>query len=314
MKSIILILPYFGKWPIWFETHLLSIAKNPTINWLIITDCKLPDNYPENIKFVTTTLQELNKKVNAVVEVNVPLTTRKFCDLKPAYGAIFNEYSSNYDFWGFCDMDIIWGDIRKFITKDILENYDIISSRKEAISGHFNLFRNTASLNNLYKQVSNYKELFEESKFKWFDEYVLTNFIKERLIENTFEYKVYWPTILLNQERGIDSRQEYYLNRWMWQNSKMINTKTNEEVMYLHFINWKRTMKKCEVNYGENNEQFYISYTAIHHRKHSSLKALYNKITNFFNGYYRKEWRRISKRKFNSLKKRVKIKIMKFIN
>ncbi|MFT5753309.1 MAG: hypothetical protein ACI924_000524, partial [Flavobacterium sp.] len=63
-------MPYFGKWPIWFEAHLLSIAKNPTINWLIITDCKLPDNYPENIKFVTTTLQELNKKVNAVVEVN----------------------------------------------------------------------------------------------------------------------------------------------------------------------------------------------------------------------------------------------------
>jgi hypothetical protein len=306
MKSIILILPYFGKWPIWFEAHLVSIAKNPTINWLIVTDCVVPESYPSNIKFVNTTLQDLNKKVNKIVEANVPLTPRKFCDLKPAYGAIFNEYSSNYDFWGFCDMDIIWGDIRKFITKDILENYDIISSRKEAISGHFNLFRNTASLNNLYKQVSNYKELFEESKFKWFDEYVLTNFIKERLIENTFEYKVYWPTILLNQERGIDSRQEYYLNRWMWQNSKMINTKTNEEVMYLHFINWKKLMQNCEVIYNQNVDLFYVSYKNIHIEKYSYFTILLNTFINIFDGYYVRLWQYNRKNNIKKLIKKLK--------
>jgi hypothetical protein len=306
MKSIILILPYFGKWPIWFEAHLVSIAKNPTINWLIVTDCVVPESYPSNIKFVNTTLQDLNKKVNKIVEANVPLTPRKFCDLKPAYGAIFNEYSSNYDFWGFCDMDIIWGDIRKFITKDILENYDIISSRKEAISGHFNLFRNTASLNNLYKQVSNYKELFEESKFKWFDEYVLTNFIKERLIENTFEYKVYWPTILLNQERGIDSRQEYYLNRWMWQNSKMINTKTNEEVMYLHFINWKKLMQNCEVIYNQNVDLFYVSYKNIHIEKYSYFTILLNTFINIFDGYYVRLWQYNRKNNNKKLIKKLK--------
>jgi hypothetical protein len=312
LKSILLILPYFGKWPIWFEAHLLSIAKNPTINWLIITDCKLPDNYPENIKFVTTTLQELNKKVNAVVEVNVPLTPRKFCDLKPAYGSIFKEYIENYDFWGFCDMDIIWGDIRKFITNDVLENYDIISSRKEAISGHFNLFKNIDELNNLYIEIPNYKLLFEEPKFNWFDEHVLTNYIKDESDENSFEYNVYWTKILLNQEKGFDSRQEYYLDKWQWQNGKMIDLDSkndDNEVMYLHFINWKKSMKLCEVKYLDSTRQFYISFSGIHNEKHSFFEDIINNFKNLFDGYYVKLWWFYKKKYFQrlifKLKKRI---------
>jgi hypothetical protein len=299
-------LPYFGKWPIWFEAHLLSIAKNPTINWLIITDCKLPDNYPENIKFVNTNLQELNKKVNAVVEVNVPLTPRKFCDLKPAYGSIFKEYIENYDFWGFCDMDIIWGDIRKFITNDVLENYDIISSRKYEISGHFNLFKNTYQINNLYKLVPSYKKLFSLEKGVFFDEHHFSKYIQNNNV-NGFNNKIFWSKILLNQERGRDSHQEYYLDKWQWQNGKMINIKNNEEVMYLHFINWKGTMNKCEVNYKDNNNAFYISYTAIHLKKHSSLEINFVDFRNKFWGYYQYERFELFKRKY---KKKIKNKLL----
>lgn len=311
MKSILLILPYFGKWPIWFEAHLLSIGKNPTINWLVVTDCEIPEYYPKNIKFVSTTLKELNAKVNTTVETTVPLTPRKFCDLKPAYGAIFNEYIEGYDFWGFCDMDIIWGDIRKFITNDILEKYDIISSRKEAISGHFNLFKNTESLTNFYKQIPNYKALFEVPEFKWFDEHVLTNFIKRNIADDKFIYKVYWSTILLNQEKGRDSHQEYHLDRWTWNNGKMLNTKTNEEVMYLHFINWKKTFKKVEIKFTDDIGNFYISYLGIHIQKHTNLEILLNKFKNLFNGYYKKEGRRIFKQKIKSFTKRVNRKIKK---
>ncbi|MFC4739537.1 DUF6625 family protein [Flavobacterium ponti] len=311
MKSIILILPYFGKWPIWFEAHLLSIAKNPTINWLIVTDCEIPENYPKNIKFVSTTLAQLNVKVNTIVETNVPLTPRKFCDLKPAYGAIFSEYIETYDFWGFCDMDIIWGDIRNFITKEILEDYDIISSRKEAISGHFNLFKNIESLNNLYKEIPNYKTLFEAPEFKWFDEHVVTNFINKNIANKVFKYNLYWPTILLNQEKGRDSHQEYYLDKWQWQNGKMVDIHTKEEVMYLHFINWKKTMKECEVKYFGSKKEFYISYSVIHYDRHSSFEFFYNHFTNLFNGYYRKESRRTIKLKAKSIVKRIKKKLKK---
>lgn len=307
MKKIILIIPYFGQWPLWFDAFLLSVAKNPTIHWLCPTDCTIPKTHPENITFLPTTLSTLNTKVNTIVAANVPLTPRKFCDLKPAYGAIFSEDVKAYDFWGFCDMDIVWGDIRKFITPKLLSEYDVISSRKDNISGHFTLFKNTPKLNTLYKSLPSYKNLFEVPEFKWTDEIVLSNYLKDNA--ETLGIRVCWSTILCNQEKGRDSHQEYYLDRWIWQNGKVFNTKTGEEIMYLHFINWKRTMKYNKVCFDNNANQFYISYNGMHYKKHSSLQHVLNDIKNLYNGYWIKEKRRYQKLKLKSILKRITRKL-----
>ena len=127
-----------------------------------------------------------------------------------------------------------------------------------------------------------------------------------------FPHKVYWSTILLNQEKGRDSHQEYHLDKWQWQNGKMIDLgpeNNTNEVMYLHFINWKKTFKKCEVKYTSRIEEFYISFTGIHISKHTSFEIFYNDFTNVFNGYYKKEWRRVFKKKIKSVHKRIKRKI-----
>lgn len=288
MNTIILIIPYFGKWPIWFDAYLCSIKTNPTINWLCPTDCKIPKEHPKNITFLPTTLDELNKHVNKVLEVKVPLSPRKFCDLKPAYGDIFNEHIKDFDFWGICDMDIIWGDIRKFITPKLLIDYDIICSRPEAISGHFNLFRNSENLNTFYKSIPNYKKLFLEPKFMWFDEVVLTNHLKHlnEIYKNPF--RVFWDTELL--ENGIESEkhQEYYLDRWLYKKGKIFDLfDTNKkEYMYLHFINWKRTMKFSEIKWRDNPQIFYISNTGMHYQTHSVFEIHLNRFKNLYNGYY----------------------------
>jgi hypothetical protein len=130
IKKILLILPYFGNWPIWLDAFMVSITHNPSINWLIPTDCEIPKNYPENIKFVSISLNDINLLVNDKINCNVKLTPKKFCDLKPAFGIIFNEYLHDYDFWGFTDLDIIYGNVRKCITNELLNDYEIISSRK----------------------------------------------------------------------------------------------------------------------------------------------------------------------------------------
>ena len=285
MKSIMLIIPYFGKWPIWFDAYLLSVKYNPSINWLCPTDCEIPHEHPDNIKFLKTSLENLNKNVNKVVDCEVPLTPRKFCDLKPAYAHIFSKEVEIYDFWGFCDLDIIWGDIRKFITPQLLENYDIISSRKEAISGHFNLFRNSEKLNKLYREIPNYKKLFEHPKFQWTDEKILTECLKNKSFNKVQDIKIYWDTILLNSDSKGRAHQEYYLNKWLWEEGKVKETITKKEVMYLHFINWKRTMRFCEVKYIKNIPYFYISYNGIYLKKFSKLKLKINACRNLFFGY-----------------------------
>jgi len=41
-------------------------------------------------------------------------------------GLIFEDYVAGYDFWGHCDLDVVWGDIRKFLHTRILSDSDII--------------------------------------------------------------------------------------------------------------------------------------------------------------------------------------------
>ncbi|MAM28746.1 MAG: hypothetical protein CMC13_06955 [Flavobacteriaceae bacterium] len=309
MKSIVLIVPYLGKWPLWFDAHLVSIARNPTINWLFITDCKIPDHYPENVRFIHTTSEALNFKINECLNIQVPLSPRKLCDIRPAYGKVFQEYILDYDFWGFCDVDIIWGNIRKFLTKEMLLENDIISSRKNTLSGHFTVLRNSLEVNSLYMSIPNYLEMLSIEPLMRIDEEAFTLHLKN--LETQSKFKIWWEAYLMNNVDG-KAHQEYYLDKWLWKEGKMLELKDGppiDEVMYLHFINWKRTMKYCEVNYKDNPKQFYISYSGIHYKTHSVFIKMCNRVKNLFDGYSVQQNIRIKKLKFRSLIKRIKRKI-----
>jgi hypothetical protein len=71
----------------------------------------------------------------------------------------------------------------------------------------------------------------------------------------------------------------------MWNDGQLLNTKTQEEVMYLHFINWKRTMSFSEVNYTEDPKSFYVSYLGMHYKPFSKLRLRLNAVKNVFFGY-----------------------------
>ena len=61
MKSVVLILPYFGKLPDIFPLFLKTAEKNPDIQFLIITDSKELVNSSKNITIVYQTFSEFKK-------------------------------------------------------------------------------------------------------------------------------------------------------------------------------------------------------------------------------------------------------------
>ena len=73
--------------------------------------------------------------------------------------------------------------------------------------------------------------------------------------------------------------------------------------MYLHFINWKITMRINEVKYKNYYEHFFISYNGIHLNRHNKIISFLNRFKNIFFGYWTFEWIRIKK---NKLKKFIK--------
>lgn len=278
MNSVVLIVVYFGKWPRWFEAFLISCKANASIDWLIFTDCPRPANAPANVQFVSSTMPEFTQRVFEKTGTKAPLVNfRKLCDFKPAYGHLFDEYIKKYDFWGFCDVDIIWGNIRKFVTPELLNKYDLITALENTIAGHFTIIRNTEKGRLLYRHDQKFEKYFVVREYQWFDERVFPEIIHE--LANRDQIEVCWDKNIL--DIGIEpiAHQDYYLDRWYYDSGALFHLTSSgqrlKEYMYLHFISWK-TYMKC--NALDKVDRFYISFNGIHEFPSSNLLKFLNLI------------------------------------
>ena len=170
MKKCCFIIPYFGKFNNYFPLFLKTCAWNKDFNWLVVTDDETKYDYPNNFRVVRMSFQQLKSLVQS--KFNFPISLDrpyKLCDYKPAYGYIFEDYLSDYKFWGHCDTDVLMGDLSKFFTDNVFDKYD-----KIGCLGHMVLYRNTHENNRVfmhdYKGVSLFKNAFTTDDIKTFDE------------------------------------------------------------------------------------------------------------------------------------------------
>lgn len=171
MNKIILINCYFGKLPWYFNLFLKSCETNSTIDFLIFLNEEVIREVPENVKIIYFTLEKFNFLASEKLNLDINIKSGyKLCDLKPAYGIIFQDYLNKYDFWGVCDIDLVFGRIREFMNDDLLNKYDVISVKDSFPSGYFLLFKNKDEINNLFKKSKDYKKIFQTSKNYCFDE------------------------------------------------------------------------------------------------------------------------------------------------
>jgi len=168
MKSILIIIPYFGKLPELFQFWYHSALNNPDVDFILFTDQNVEPK--DNIRVVKTSFEDIKSRFSEALGMDLALTSPyKLCDFRPAYGYIFAEELKGYDFWGFCDVDLVFGRIRNFITGDILDNYDMISCW-----GHLTLYRNCDFCNTLFMSHHEgylyYKDVFSNPDNMVFDE------------------------------------------------------------------------------------------------------------------------------------------------
>lgn len=256
--KIVFIIPYIGTFHNYFQLWLDSCKVNNNVDWLIFTDNTQKYDYPDNVKVIYKTFQDLKnmfqQKYDFIISLNHPY---KFCDFKPAYGDIFSEYIRDYDFWGYCDLDLIWGNISKFITSDLLASYDKFFSY-----GHCTIFRNNQNINSIYKNKVEgalfYKDVFSSPINYAFDET-----IGLPLIFKNSSAKCYDTTFCFDVRFNI----KHFVPAWgmkesfcqinprygifKWNKGKVIYIYTSDgkrieikEYMYVHLQ--KRKMKICE--------------------------------------------------------------------
>ena len=260
MKKILLIIPYFGKFPDYFELWLKSVEYNKTIDFLIITDNKI-EKKVSNVKVINMTFDKLKEYIQSKFSFEIYLPNPyRLCEFKPTYGYIFPQYVEGYDFWGCCDMDMIFGDLRSFLTEEILnENEKILSH------AHLTLFKNNVKMNTLFlkkrRDCINYKQAFTEKiVLSNFDEYPhgISRIAKKENI------KVYEKCIFADLDTffftfrklaayfdEIEDDPEDIIQFFKWNDGKLYNVilennkRVINELAYVHFQ--KRNMDSSEV-------------------------------------------------------------------
>jgi hypothetical protein len=283
MKKILLILDYFGRWPEWIDVFLLSCAHNPSINWLIHTDCPMPAVQPDNVRFVHMSFDDYCRLASDRLNLQFspywrddgqpprPIYTN-LCDLRPCYGDLHAEALIGYDYFGWCDIDVVFGNLRRFLTPDVLEK-NVITFSGEMCSGHFTLLKNEAHVVRMYQDIPQWRSRIEgrQGYTHWedcLDEAWLSrlcsppssHFRSEALAlgvpsEHIDRYRQNnafvreWVTPFVPWRWADDSR--LHPEVWYWSKGELSNCRDGSRTFpYLHFMNFKEHRYVDEPIYG----------------------------------------------------------------
>ena len=242
---------HLGPLPPWFFLHLLTCRSNPDIKFVYVLDNPAPDNAPSNVQFITMSVEELQllatEKLGSTVQVDIPY---KLCDLKPALGLILSEYLTDADFWVSADLDVFYGNIRKFLSEELLAEADVFHSLTYAC-GHFTMFRNNEYCNSLFMKTDAWKQIFADGKQHYrFDEVELERCIQLAEDSDGFQREALQihasPVTAKQHEAWLSSFKEKYAieprktlpphlsGMCCWKNGTLFHGKSGKEVMYYH--------------------------------------------------------------------------------
>jgi hypothetical protein len=267
MYKLVTISCYFGKWPEHFPEFLRSVALNPTVDFVFVTDCDI-DELPANARLHKCSIDELRDRFQNMFDFPIILDRPyKLCDYKPIWGLAFPEYIKDYDFWGYCDIDLIFGNIRTFLTDDVLSRHDKIYKL-----GHLTYYRNTEENNQRYKLDGgvHYRDAFTTKEITAFDEIAGMQNIYDKHGFSTYKSRDYaditymkvhltWSYFQIPEE--LVAVNNYDKQVFYWENGHVYrayfhNDRINvQEFIYIHFP--KRKMPRNDLPH--NSACFFIT-------------------------------------------------------
>ena len=250
--SVALIQHYWGKFQNYFPLWLKSAGFNKNFDFLIFTDIDSSIyNVPENVHFIYMTFDEFKARIAKYLDFEfICDTPYKGCDYILMYGLMFQDYLQDYEFWGHVDPDIIWGDMSKFITPEILDKYDRFYRH-----GHLQFFRNTDKarifvLNKLPGCSISYRDIYKIHGHAFFEERMLAT----ELFSNFGDggggqyYNLDFADVFSEyKEFRITKKISEVIPAFKWQNGHVLGVgnigelSSNYEFLYVHLQ--KRVMK-----------------------------------------------------------------------
>lgn len=286
-QKICFIAPHFGALPPWINLTLKTFSHNSDYDLIIITDQIQKDLHPyKNVTFYHYSLQDFSQLAAQKTATNIQLKTGyKICDLRPAFGVIFEDYLKGYDFWAHIDLDTFLGDISSFLPALISQGYDIICGSPYHVGGPFCLYKNVTEINFLFRQNPMYIVAFEREDHVDFDE-IGIKFENQgfertvRIQESEGKIRVFrgqqqlclqdtqstwWPVQVAKAFPDYPREQTIPdSSSGIWRNGKLFSTTDNQEYMFYHFKTGKKKLfQPFPIHWCNHIESFEVGLNGI---------------------------------------------------
>ena len=252
-NKIVIIIPYYGKWPEFMQLFFESCKQYVSLDILFITDLNPITNSPSNIRYLNISFKNLKDLINNKLKVQLgDIAPYKLCDIRPTYGFIFDEYIKEYEFWGYGDNDLLYGDLDSIFTNDVLSKNDILCLRNDHLHGPLTIYRNNELINNLFRRSENWLSIFSSVNYQSFDEFGLSfvHLNKDKTIDSFPNDNISVIALKAAKEKEISlfmkSLSKEVISETKehicYSNGKVLNAKTKESYGFYHWVIEKRAI------------------------------------------------------------------------
>ena len=299
-NKIAIIIPYFGSFPKWISLFVEGCRYNSFIDFILYSDCEYTFDC-DNIFYNQISFKEFCYKISSNLNISfTPQSAYKLCGVRPFYGIIFKDELDRYDFWGFCDLDLVFGDLNLIFTEKRLKHYNVISTEGDRISGPLCILQNSKANNESCLKIKKWKEKLESDEFIPLDEkylsdilapelkilrginsYFLRKLLPLKFAKRTFDLlslpillflrffkSQYYKEFNSTPEIGVHN-MSYVYNR-----GKIFSLPDNKEIPYLHFLFYKKNkyrslflwdeLTKVDTDELDYNKMIFIDESGIH--------------------------------------------------
>jgi hypothetical protein len=182
-----IIIPFIGEGPEavppYLELFCIAAAGSASLVDFLLIHSGVLDGYygaicPDNVKFISlSTMEDFSRYLIRVVdhkpehEIALGQSRQKLAkivakhlitypyvlvEFKPALGHVFAEFLEGYSHWGYSDLDILFGDMERWITPDELTDFDIVTygfgdQDRIYLRGQFTFHKNDAKVNQIWR-------------------------------------------------------------------------------------------------------------------------------------------------------------------
>lgn len=132
---VAMLIPWVNELPPWLAYFITTAQRSAfLVDWLIFHEVLTPPGHlPENVRFIDLGAGGLSQLFGLKMgeELGMPVRNasllirsmrfmlekwpRLVAEYKPAFGSIFEQYIADYSHWGYCDLDMVIGNLPLFL-------------------------------------------------------------------------------------------------------------------------------------------------------------------------------------------------------